>query len=110
METAQIQLDRDLVVRYRVADDSSPRVQAYRDKAVGDPGFFEASAILPAASTAKKSAPKTVLLLFDTSLSMQWEKLERAFKALETILHSLSPDDRFNVLVFNSDTAAATPA
>ena len=28
--------------------------------------------------------PKTVIILFDTSLSMQWEKLERSYQALES--------------------------
>ena len=31
-------------------------------------------------------AAKTVIVLFDTSLSMQWEKLERSYQALETLL------------------------
>ena len=47
------------------------------------------------------AAPRTVVVLFDTSLSMQWEKLERSFQALESLLRSLRPADRFNLLVFN---------
>ena len=34
---------------------------------------------------------------------MQWEKLERNYQALETLLKSLTPADRFNLLLFNSN-------
>ncbi len=44
-------------------------------------------------------APKTLVILFDTSLSMQWEKLERSYQALESLLRTLRPSDRFNLFV-----------
>ena len=44
------------------------------------------------------------------SLSMQFEKLDRNFQALETLLHSLKPADHFNVLLFNTATTAWSPA
>jgi Ca-activated chloride channel family protein len=47
---------------------------------------------------------KTLIVLFDTSLSMQWEKLERSYQALETLLRKLQPADKFNLLLFNSQT------
>ena len=50
--------------------------------------------------------PRTILLLFDNSLSMQWEKLERSYAALEATLRSLKPADKFNVLLFNQDVTA----
>src|SRR5262249_37076301 len=49
-------------------------------------------------------APKTVVALFDTSLSMQWEKLERSYQALETLLRSLRSNDHFALVLFNSET------
>jgi Ca-activated chloride channel family protein len=75
-----------------------------------EPGFFEASALVaprgntpPAGGDASGAAPRTFLVLFDTSLSMQWEKLERSYQAMETLLHSLRPADRFNLLLFNTE-------
>jgi Ca-activated chloride channel family protein len=47
-----------------------------------------------------------VVLLLDTSLSMQWDKLERSYAALEAVLLSLKPTDRFSLLLFNQDVAA----
>ena len=51
-----------------------------------------------------------MIALFDNSLSMQWEKLDRNFQALEGLLHSLKPADKFNLLLFNSDVSPFTPA
>jgi Ca-activated chloride channel homolog len=59
------------------------------------PGFFELEALLgggqsvPPAGTSVTARPKTIVVLFDVSLSMQWEKLERSYEALETLLRSL---------------------
>ena len=77
------------------------------------PGFFQASALLaapPARPSNPVSSPRTVVALFDNSLSMQWEKLERSFQALETLLRSLRPTDRFNLLLFNSEVSSFAPA
>jgi len=85
-----------------------------------EPGFFEAEAVLglggsPAPdSKTSQGPPKTVVVLFDTSLSMQWEKLERSYQALETLLHTLRAADRFGLILFNTETqvvplSAATP-
>ncbi len=78
------------------------------DKPVAEPGFFEASLLLadPAPARSTSTPPRTLVLLFDNSVSMQWEKLERSYAALEATLHSLKPEDRFNVLLFNQ---AVTP-
>jgi Ca-activated chloride channel family protein len=75
-----------------------------------EPGFFEASALFashahpPSAAGAVSPGPsRTMLVLFDTSLSMQWEKLERSYRAMEALLRSLRPADRFNLLLFNTE-------
>ena len=46
---------------------------------------------------------------------MQWEKLERSYQALETLLHTLRPADHFGLVLFNTETqvvpvSAADPA
>src|SRR5206468_1557022 len=51
-----------------------------------------------------------LILLFDTSLSIRWDKLERQFEGLEKILYHLQPEDRFQLLLFNSKVAPFRPA
>src|SRR3984893_7989530 len=64
----------------------NPTEAASRPRLV-EPGFFQASALLAATnqtdSTAAASAPRTVIALFDTSLSMQWGKLAPRCQTVE---------------------------
>jgi Ca-activated chloride channel family protein len=86
------------------------RVSAYdlRDPALAAPnpdGYFEARAIFNEEGEVKKPArPRNVLVMLDTSLSMYGEKLARAVEAVDYFLHSLTPQDRFNLMLFNEET------
>ena len=108
-EANNFAVHEDFTVRYKLDPQSKPRVEAYRDPQSGDPGFFDVSTVLEASDQAAAKAPRTLLVLFDTSLSMQWDKLERSFQALEATLRALTLADHFNVLVFNSDVKTTTP-
>lgn len=108
---ANVNLASDLEFKYSLSNEKEPRITAYRTGSASEPGYFEASALLQSSkSTSDAAQPaRTVLVLMDTSLSMQWEKLERSFQALEATLRSLGPQDFFNALVFNSEVSAFAP-
>src|SRR6266849_2143098 len=88
-------------------------------RSTNEPGFFSVDALL---GSGKQAPPvggnvtqdpgqaKAIVLLFDTSLSMQWEKLERSYQALETLLRTLRPSDSFNLILFNQQTQLFQPA
>jgi Ca-activated chloride channel homolog len=106
------------------------QISAYdlRDPALAAPnpdGYFQATAIYnqngrqprrenvetAQSSTARDAAtsdaqPRSVLVMLDTSLSMRGDKLARAFEAVEYFLRGLTPRDQFNLVLFNSETAA----
>ena len=97
-----------------VSADNSKKHEARHAKAADAPGFFEATAQLaaPAAAQAQGAAlepPRTIVVLMDTSLSMQWEKLERSYAAAAKILESLHPTDKFNLLLFNTGVESFRP-
>jgi Ca-activated chloride channel homolog len=103
------------VVTYRNAEPGAPNPAETTPRHPGlEPGFFQASALVGTVAHADPAkgaaAPRTVIMLFDTSLSMQWEKLERSFQALDAVLRSLRPVDRFNLLLFNTETTRLAPA
>jgi Ca-activated chloride channel family protein len=84
-----------------------------------EPGFFLAQILIgtgnrnatPASETDRAHAPpRNLIVLFDNSLSMQWEKLERSYAAMEKLLRSLGPEDEFNLLLFNQDVSSFQPA
>jgi Ca-activated chloride channel family protein len=125
-EGQNINLGEDFVATYDLDPSASDSLQllTYRNpvsgqpsptetapvRSINEPGFFEAEALLGFGSASVPSegaatgAPKTVIVLFDTSLSMQWEKLERSYQALETLLHALRPADHFGLVLFNNQT------
>jgi Ca-activated chloride channel family protein len=105
-----VTLSEDFGVRYSLdpAKRDTLAVLAYRDN-TAEPGFFEASALIGDTGAVTNGAPRTLVVLFDTSLSMQWEKLERSYAALEKLLRSLRPVDRFRLLLFNSEVTAFAP-
>lgn len=110
---SNIELSEDFAVRYALdpATADTLRIITQRETAAG-PGFFQAAAMLriPAAAARPQSAPpRTVVVLFDTSLSMQWDKLERSFAACEATLRRLRPVDQFNLLLFNSEVSLFSP-
>ncbi len=124
-EGQDVNLTEDLVTTYELDPSESDKLQllTYRNpvsdqpsptetspvRSVNEPGFFEAQALLGygnagTSDAAATVARKTVIVLFDTSLSMQWEKLERSYQALETLLRTLKSQDRFGLVLFNTDT------
>jgi Ca-activated chloride channel family protein len=124
-EGQNINLAEDFIATYDVDSAASDTLQllTYRPvsgqpsptetapiRSTNESGFFEAEALLGFGSaaapsgTAASGVPKIVVVLFDTSLSMQWEKLERSYQALETLLHTLRPEDHFGLILFNTET------
>jgi len=88
-------------------------------RSTNEPGFFSVDALLGGGKQAPPTGgnatqdpgqAKAIVLLFDTSLSMQWEKLERSYQALETLLRTLHPSDSFNLILFNQQTQLFQPA
>jgi Ca-activated chloride channel family protein len=104
------------VLTYRNPDSGQPDpTEISPQRSANEPGFAEVEALLankkaaaPAGATARP--PHNVIVLFDDSLSMQWDKLERSYEAMQKVLHSLSADDHFNLLMFNSKVTAFQPA
>jgi Ca-activated chloride channel homolog len=84
-----------------------------KEKQQPEPGFFEALAQLsvpPPANEPAAHGSRTVVILMDTSLSMQWEKLERSYAVAAKLLQSLGPQDRFNLILFNTGVDRFKPA
>jgi Ca-activated chloride channel family protein len=128
-EATNLSLDEDFSATWKLSPEGADKLQiiTYRNPdaplpdagtTVGanishgpEPGFFDAQLLLAdtAAKPPTSTAPRTVVLLFDNSLSMQWEKLERTYAALEATLRSLQPADKFNVLLFNQNVTSFQP-
>ena len=104
------------VLTYRNPDSGQPNpTEMSPTRSNNDPGFAEIEALLSnkragAAGLSPSRPPHNVVVLFDNSLSMQWDKLERSYEAMQKVLHSLNAQDHFNLLLFNSKVASFQPA
>ena len=109
-EGRNVPLTEDFAIEWSLDPAAAGKMSviAQRDPSLSATGFFQASTLVANRSAAE--GPRSVVALFDTSLSMQWEKLERSYRALEGLLHALRPADRFNLLLFNSEVTAFAPA
>ncbi|MGH9836372.1 MAG: VIT domain-containing protein [Blastocatellia bacterium] len=102
-----------------IAHRAPERITAYdlRDPqlaAANPDGYFQARAIFnerfgTVSGSERQGAPRNVLLLLDTSLSMHGEKLARAVEAIDFFLHSLQPHDQFNLALFNGSVSPLQP-
>ncbi len=102
-----------------IAHRAPERISAYdlRDPALAatnPDGYFEARAVFneegrKAVTGKTDNAPRNVLLLLDTSLSMHGEKLARAVESIDFFLHSMQPQDRFNLALFNDGFSPLSP-
>src|SRR5207249_7289788 len=82
-------------------------------------GYFEAMAIFnqqkisPANGSfdtqtngrKRNNQARNIVLMLDNSLSMYGEKLYAAVEATDYFLHSLTAQDRFNLILFNQDVS-----
>src|SRR5581483_10265229 len=106
----QVELKEDFTVNYGFDASSAGTLSVITEREHGE-GFFGASALIPMQAANKGvEPPRTVIALFDASLSMQWEKLERAFQSCETLLKRLRPVDSFNLILFNTEASAFATA
>ena len=77
---------------------------------VDDEGYFAASVVFNLNGGASgELPPKDVILLVDTSLSMQWDKLEKSYEAVEFFLKNLPAADRFGLVSFNQEVSNYAP-
>ncbi len=115
-EMDQAAQDTVKVLTYRNPDSGQPDpTETSPVRSNNEPGFVEVEALLAAKKAVGAQAarpPHNVVVLFDNSLSMQWDKLERSYEAMQKVLHSLTPQDKFNLLMFNSKVTnfQVTPA
>ena len=73
-------------------------------------GYFEARTVFTPPGATQNRAPRRVLLLLDTSLSMAGEKLTKAVAATDFFLHGLTERDEFNLILFGDEANAFAPA
>lgn len=106
-------LDRDIVVRWPVAKrDVGLSVQAARPTggANGAHGYALLSIVPPSPDAGYAAVPRDLIVLLDTSGSMDGPPLEQAKRVVAALIDSLSEQDRFEVVEFSMRPNRYTPS
>ena len=108
----QEEADRDFELAWSLAPSATPRAALFT-QAQGDKDYALLMVVPPQPTAAERAAfraiPREMVLVIDTSGSMQGASMEQAREALLVALGTLGPNDRFNVVEFNSRTRAWQP-
>ena len=100
-EDSAVFADTDFELYYTVSpEEIGLNLLSYKEP--GEDGFF-LLLVAPSVATDEVVA-KDVILVLDTSGSMEGEKLAQAKDAAVSILDNLNPNDRFNVVGFSTGT------
>jgi len=95
--------DKDFLLYYSVSD-KAMAANVLTHKTAGEDGYFLLTLSPPMKS--EQVIAKDLVLVADTSGSMQGEKLEQLKKALKYVVNALNPADRFSIVQFNTDAEA----
>ena len=102
-ESDAVLMDRDLVVRWAPARGMEPAAAVFHEQWQGEDYLL--ALVVPGLNRDQQLARELVFVI-DTSGSMAGESIRQARQALLRGLDTLGPDDRFNVIQFNSQTHA----
>lgn len=105
--------DKDFFLYYSLSD-KDLTANLLTNKMVGEDGYYLLSLAPPVES--KEIAAKDIVLVADTSGSMQGDRMEQNKKAMKYLVNALSAQDKFSIVQFNTDVdsfktelIAATP-
>lgn len=100
-EQHKVLMDRDLVVRWAPVRGQEPSAAVFHEQWQGEDYLL---ALLVPGLNRDRNLPRELVFVIDTSGSMAGQSIGQARASLLRGLDTLSPDDRFNVIQFNSQT------
>ncbi len=96
----RVAMDRDFVLRWRPLTGSEPQAAIFSETVKGE--HYALLMLLPPEEIDGISLPRDMIFVIDTSGSMQGVSIDQAKSSLLKALERLRPQDRFNIIEFNS--------
>lgn len=96
------EMDRDFVLSWQPVTGSAPSAALFTEQ-VGQEYFGLLMVLPPAAATAGTVASREIIFVVDTSGSMGGVSIEQARASVARALRQLRPEDRFNIIEFDSN-------
>ena len=99
----EARLDADFILEWQARGASDPQVAAF-GHTVGDAGYALVQLVPPMTVDANLAPPRELILVLDTSGSMQGASIIEAVAAVTHAIDALRPVDRFNLIAFDNYT------
>ncbi len=99
----QFTMDRDMVVRWAPIRGMAPSAAVFQQQWQGE--NYLLAMMIPGLES-DQQVPRELVFVIDTSGSMAGESIRQAKRSLLRGLGTLGPEDTFNVIQFNSQTAS----
>jgi len=107
-EGKDVRANRDFALYYTTSERAFG-LNALAHRRAGQDGYAMLMLAPKSDVAANEVQPKDVVVVFDTSGSMQGAKIDQARKAAQTIVGALGNRDRFNIIRFSSDVTPFRP-
>jgi Ca-activated chloride channel family protein len=104
LSDGNVPADRDFELTWQPVSGHIPQAAMFKQGWSGED--YALIMVMPPAKSASARIPREVVFVIDTSGSMHGHSIDQAREALQLALKRLQPEDRFNVIQFNSDTHA----
>ena len=98
----RVPMDHDFELLWRPVASSSPRAMVFTETLQGEPHYLLMVMPPDTGEATTVRMPREMIFIVDTSGSMHGVSIEQAKRALQRALGGLQPQDRFNVIEFNS--------
>jgi Ca-activated chloride channel family protein len=98
----RVPMDHDFELLWRPVASSSPRAMVFTETLQGEPHYLLMVMPPDIGEATTVRMPREMIFIVDTSGSMHGVSIEQAKRALQRALGGLQPEDRFNVIEFNS--------
>ncbi|MCC2670161.1 MAG: Vault protein inter-alpha-trypsin domain protein [Armatimonadetes bacterium] len=108
-EGKDVRSNRDFALYYTTSERAFG-LNALAHRRAGADGYAMLMLAPKSEVKAAEIQPKDVVVVFDTSGSMQGPKIEQARKAAQTIIGALNEKDRFNIIRFSGDVSSFRPS
>lgn len=104
----QVAMDRDVILRWQPQLGSQPRAAVFTETVAGEDYLL--LMLVPPQQRHATDLPRQVTFVIDNSGSMQGASIVQAKESLLLAIDTLSDQDMFNIIVFNSDFRVLHPA
>lgn len=102
LATGRFPADRDFILNWELAQSESIEPVLFQE-VIGEELFTLGYLVPPKPDTDIPALPRDVTFILDVSGSMHGESLDQAKAALSTALDLLTPQDRFDIIIFSND-------